>query len=233
MPTHEILLPRENLSWLIGNCTIDHDNTTADTKQAVTDFFNKKHNTNHLAKEITHWNSLIDWSLELGKSYEEALVINKDYWYNADILFSAKPIPGAAEFLTRAISAGNRIVINSSRPYNQLDMTVEWYKKHIPVVRPENICVGLPDIVTKPDHERQAVTKAWMIRLLKSRMHIDDVPFHSKLILDNTQAYIFLLSNNPELDGYAPGRLFRYGNDNGGTPDFWPLYRLFFGSYIR
>ena len=225
MSLPELLSPQERFSWLMENVSVDHDNTISDTKGIVTEKFNQEFGTNHHVMELAGWRAVADWAKALGMSDEEALAVNHRYWFDKDLINLARPNPGAIEFLERANRMG-RLIINSSRPFEQLDSTRLWYRQYAPFVKPEQIVVGLPDIVIAGDILSQAITKTWVVKLLGCRAHIEDVPFHAKVILDYTNAFLFLLSNETWLDGVYNSRLIRFSGVNGEPPDMKGLARL-------
>lgn len=216
---------REQLYYLLAYASIDHDNSVCNTKGQITEEFNKDFGTNHKVIEIVRWNSVADWALDLGYSQTEASAINHRLWYNEFLINQAKPNPGAIEFLEKVKRIGNPL-INSSRPYEQLQGTVDWYKKYAPFWDTERIVVGLPDIVRAGDLMAQAVSKAWIVKLFKCRSHIEDVTLHAKLILDTTDAFVFFLSDDPSLDEAYKGRIMRFGGVNGAHPDLTGLNSL-------
>jgi hypothetical protein len=118
------------------------------------------------------------------------------------------------------------LIINSSRAYGQLDGTVAWYRERIPFIRPEQIIVGLPDVVVPGDIVAQAVSKVWTIKLFGSRSHVEDVVLHAKFVLDYTDAFVFLLSDDPSLDEEYKTRLMRFGGQSGQSPDLTFLVKL-------
>lgn len=205
--------------------SVDHDNTVSNTKGVVTEKFNQEFRTSHKTIEISRWHSVADWAQELGFSRQEALAINNRFWYDPEIINQADPNPGAIDFLRRANKKGN-LIINSSRSYDQWDGTDAWYRQHAPIIRPEQIIVGLPDIVVPGDIVAQAASKAWIVKLFGSRSHVEDVPFHAKFILDNTDAFLFLISDDSSLDEAYKGRLMRFGGINGQPPDLTFLAEL-------
>ena len=207
------------------NVSVDHDNTISDTKGIVTEKFNKEFRTNHRSIEIARWRAVADWGKELGMSDEEATAVNHRYWFDKDLINLARPNPGAIDFLEEANGKG-KLIINSSRPYEQLESTRDWYGYYAPFIKREQVIVGLPDIVTPGDILAQAVSKVWIIKLWGSRSHVEDVTFHAKLILDYTDAFVFLLSDDTSLDGAYNSRLMRFGGVNGEPPDMKGLARL-------
>ena len=225
MSLPEFMSTKEYLSWLMENVSVDHDNTVSDTKGIVVEKFNEEFGTNHQAIEISQWRALADWAKEIGMDDKEALSVNHRYWYDPALINLAKPNPGAIEFLERANRIG-RLTINSSRPYDQLVPTIAWYRQHAPFIRPEQIVVGLPDVVVPGDIMRQAASKAWIVRLLGCRAHVEDVVYHAQFILDNTNAFIFLLSDDASLDVKYKTRLMRFGGINGKPPDMTLLAQL-------
>lgn len=225
MSLPEFMSTKEYLLWLMGNVSVDHDNTVSDTKGIVVEKFNEEFGTNHQAIEISQWLSLTDWCRTLGMNEEEALTVNHRYWYDPDLINLALPNPGAVEFLERANRSG-RLTINSSRPYKQLDATIAWYRQYVPFIKPEQIVVGLPDVVVPGDIMRQAASKAWIVRLLGCRAHVEDVVYHAQFILDYTNAFVFLLSDDASLDMRYRTRLMRFGGINGKPPDMTLLARL-------
>lgn len=227
MSLPEFLTTKEYLSWLIENLSVDHDNTISDTKGIVVEKFNEEFGTNHQAIEISQWLSLADWCRTLGMDEEEALVVDHRYWYDPDLINLARPNPGAVEFLKKANQVG-RLIINSSRSFEQRGSTITWYKKHMPFIKPEQIVVGLPDVVIPGDALSQAVSKTWVIRLFGCRAHVDDVASHAKLILDHTNAFVFLLSDDASLDRRYQTRLMRFGGIGNRPPDMTMLNKLFF-----
>lgn len=221
----EYLSTKEYFSWLMENVSVDHDNTISDTKEIVVEKFNEEFGTNHQAIEISQWYSLPEWCRALGMNKEEALVVNHRYWYDPDLINLARPNPGAIEFLNKANLKGH-LTVNSSRPFDQLTSTVGWYRHYAPFIKPEQIVVGLPDLVVPGDIMRQAVSKAWIVWLLGCRAHIEDVVYHAKFILDYTNAFVFLLSDDSSLDVKYKTRLMRFGGINGKPPDMTLLAEL-------
>jgi hypothetical protein len=224
MEVLEFLPIKERLLWLTQKTSVDHDNTICNSKGAVTQKFNKDFGTNHKTVEINRWHSVAGWAQELGYSKEEAIAINNRYWYDPNIINQAEPIPGAIEFL-QIVNRGD-LIINSSRAYGQLDGTVAWYRERIPFIRPEQIIVGLPDVVVPGDIVAQAVSKVWTIKLFGSRSHVEDVVLHAKFVLDYTDAFVFLLSDDPSLDEEYKTRLMRFGGQSGQSPDLTFLVKL-------
>lgn len=218
MASPEFLATKEQLIWLLANASVDHDNTISDGKSVVTDEFNKEFDTQHQATEIWQWHSVVGWAEKLGMDRREALAVNRRYWYNSDLINRAKPKPGAIEFLSGANKLG-RLIINSSRSYDQLGSTREWYREYAPFIKPEQIVVGLPDIVKAEDILSQALSKVWVARLFKSRAHVEDTVFHGQMVLDYTDAFLFLLSDDSSLDGRYHDRLMRMGGVDGRLPD--------------
>ncbi len=221
----EFLFSKEYLRWLLADVSVDHDNTISDTKGIVTETFNKEFGTSHKVIEISKWHSVADWAKELGANDKEAFAINYRYWYDTDLINQGKPKPGAIEFLQKANRKG-RLIINSSRPYEELDGTLKWYRKYASFIKPKQIIVGLPDIVEAGDILSQALSKVWVAKLYKCRSHVDDVPFHAKMILDYTDAFVFLLSDDTSLDGRYSTRLMRMGGIDGNQPDLALLNKL-------
>ena len=221
----ESLVTKEQLIYLMENVSVDHDSTVCDTKGKVTEEFNYDFGTSHRSTEISHRHPLADWAMELGANKSEAVAINDRYWYNEELINRARPNPGAIEFLEKANQIG-RLIINSSRPFSQRQGTVDWYARHAPFVKPDQIIVGLPDIVIPGNAASQAVSKAWIINVLGCRSHIEDSTLHAKIILDTTNAFVFLLSDDTSLDWQCQGRLMRFGGINGRTPDLTGLADL-------
>lgn len=225
MSLPEFLSKQEHFSWLMGKVSVDHDNTISNTKGIVTEKFNEEFGTNHQVVELAGWRAVAGWARDLGMSNEEALAVNHRFWFDTDLINLARPNPGAIEFLERANRTGE-LIINSSRPYEQLGSTRAWYRQYAPFISPEQIIVGLPDIVIAGDILSQAISKTWVIKTLGSRSHIEDVSFHAKTILDYTDAFIFLLSDDTALDTRYQTRLMRFGGKDGKAPDMSQLARL-------
>jgi len=227
MSLPEFLTTKEYLSWLIENLSVDHDNTISDTKGIVATKFNQEFKTDHQTSEINRYRSLADWCLSLGMNEDEALAVNHRYWYDQKLINQAEPKSGAVEFLKKANRVG-RLIINSSRPFEQRESTITWYKEHMPFIKPEQIVVGLPDVVIPGDAFSQAVSKVWVVRLFGCRAHVEDVVSHAKLILDHTNAFVFLLSDDASLDRRYQTRLMRFGGIGNQPPGMTMLNQLFF-----
>jgi hypothetical protein len=231
MSLHEHVSPKEYLLWLLSSASIDHDNTVCNTKGIVTEKFNEEFGTKYQPSEISQWQSLVGWAKDLGMNEQQAFTVNHRYWYDIDLISQAKPNPGAIEFLEKAdrLAKDRHLggpIINSSRPYSQLAATVGWYREHAPFIKPEQIVVGLPDIVVAGDAQKQAISKCWYIKLFGCPAHIEDVTAHAKIILDTTDAFVFLLSDDTSLDKFYRGKLMRFGGLNGNPPDMTQLARL-------
>ncbi len=98
--------------YLLDGVSIDHDGTVADTRSAVTNEFNKRHGTNHLVTEMTHWNSVKDWCKEIGMSEKEVDAENFDLWYKPETVFKADPVSGSIEFLHELFMREKKFIIN-------------------------------------------------------------------------------------------------------------------------
>ena len=90
---------KEYLDWLLESVSIDHDGTVANSRGVVTEEFNIRHRTNHKVIDLCQWDTVRNWSLEIGMTKEEAEKENFDLWYKPETLFKAAPVPGAIEFL--------------------------------------------------------------------------------------------------------------------------------------
>lgn len=214
----------EYLNWLLEYVSVDHDGTIADSRTSVTKEFNKRHGTIHKVTDLNYWNAVYDWCKELKMSDEEAKNENNDLWYTPDTIFKARPTPGAIELLNKLHERGSNFIINSSRLPELRDSTVDWYKKYAPFVKPEQIHVAMPGfdgLITKVNRINGHFSPRF-------RLHVEDVCEHAKLVLDHTNAYIVLLSNQ-EFDHPAHGRYMQIKGKNGGMPDFWPINHLLFG----
>ena len=124
-------LNRENFfeKQIIG---FDNDGVISGSREAAVDAYNKLANTNRTVNEIKKFNALIDWAMEdMGMTEGEASWINDEIWYRRpDILFKAKPRPGAIE-LTKELSARKRpFYIITSRPKEFVQSTIDWYQKY-------------------------------------------------------------------------------------------------------
>ena len=215
----------EHLIETLKLFSCDHDGVVANTRKMVAETFNSRYGTNHTLDEIRDWLTIYRWGLEIGMSKEEAMAVDEELWYNPDILFQTEPLPGAKEFLTTVYELGVRIPIVSSRRPNLAKSTYDWYARYIPVVRPDDIYVGLSDIANGE------VSKLWMIKALGKKKHIEDSHTQARLILDNSEDIeLIFLSDRTVLDlPLYNGRLTRIASEPGVGPSIWPVYKMLFG----
>ncbi len=222
----EIIYPVEFPEPVLANTATDFDGVMFDTRTMVTDNFNRRFGTTHTPDGLLNWHTVRDWAIEKGMDKEEAEKFEWDLWHKDEFLFSAEPLPGAVEFMREAYKRDYQIPIFSSRFFRQREVTIRCCEIHLPFVNPDNIHVSLDDLPRE-------MNKVWMIQRKRSkpyRVFLEDSKDHARLILENTDAYVILVSNDSSLDvQYLGNRLSRIHSEKGTVPDLWPLYNAFFG----
>jgi len=213
---------KEYLDWLLESVSIDHDGTVANSRGVVTEEFNIRHRTNHKVIDLCQWDTVRNWSLEIGMTKEEAEKENFDLWYKPETLFKAAPVPGAIEFLHELYMRDKNFIINSSRIPELRESTVNWYKIHAPFVEPFRIRTGMSGF-------EGLATKVNRINDVRHHLHIEDAPEHGRAILDYTHAHVIFLSNSDDLKDIKSNRLTQIKGSPGEMPDFWDINKLFFG----
>jgi len=192
---------RKPLLWELffyGLTGFDHDGVMADSRQAAVDGYNDEFKTNHTVDEIRNQNSLAEWAKEdLGVSDEKAMRIHNDIWYHRpDILFHAKPRPGAIALTQELTRNGNSFQIVTSRPEKYTESTYQWYRENMPWISKDQINIKTTDEMTGE------VFKTWTIS--PNRLGIDvffeDSVEQAKYITTYTNAIVVLLSNEPIYD---------------------------------
>ena len=213
----------------------DHDDTMAASKEIVTEYYyanvsaKKKRNP----KDIQHYHKVREWALEDGFNYEEATQIEFLLWMNPDVLYQAKPVPGACEvscwFYEHKIGLP---VLTSRMDYSQIkpvafrnmrDATVAWYEHWMPWVPADDVYLqGSPSLPSD-------IFKAWFIRMFKIGSYFEDSVVHAGTILTYTDAYVTLLSDNIVAQHINNPNLVRIQGVNGKLPDLRTVADYLYG----
>lgn len=201
--------------------SVDNDGVLANTRAPVVEEFNRLYGTDYKAEDIRHWQTVANWALELGMSWEEALEVDKRLWYDPDILFRAEPIPGALDFTFWFRHEGIELAIITSRPHFLEESTVEWYKKWMPWIKPENI------YIQETDEMDGDIFKIWTIKLLKIGIHFEDALSHAEKILTYTDAKLVFLSDLTVLDYFSEERFTRISGKDGRLPNMQAVNQMF------
>lgn len=209
--------------------SLDMDGVIADSRIPAAAEFNRRYGTNHNAQEITSWESVQEWGLELGMTEEEAIHQDKDIWSRSDVLFNSPVMPGALEFLTRLHELGVKPPVITSRLPIHKDMTIHWFRTFITVVSPEQLYIRANEDIEGENF------KPPVIEVKSLLLHVDDAPNHGEQILRRTKAGLILLSNDPGIDFLFDNletspRFIRLAGMDGRYPDMWPVYNIFFAN---
>jgi uncharacterized HAD superfamily protein len=123
--------------------------------------------------------------------------ISNDIWYHRpDILFKAKPKPGAIALTKELTQRRNKFQIVTSRPKIFAESTYQWYEENMPWISRDQINIRTTDEMTGE------IFKTWTIST--SRLGIDvffeDSVEQAKYITTYTNAIVVLLNNEPIYD---------------------------------
>jgi 5'(3')-deoxyribonucleotidase len=172
----------------------DHDGVMSNSRQAAVDEYNHVYGANRTVDEITGYYDIAKWAREdLGISKEEAWKIHEELWYRRpDVLFRAKPLPGAVEITKELSSRGKFYPIITSRGFSYTESTTDWYKYYMPWVNKNQIIIRNKKEVLDKD-----IFKPWMIKILGVNAFFEDAMHHAENIIKYTDAMVILLNNNP------------------------------------
>jgi hypothetical protein len=213
---------------------IDHDETNSASIVVVTNFYNKLYSSGKIRKpnDITHYHSVRDWAIEDGHDVEDANYIEKNLWFNPDVLFYAKPTKGAVEFSYQMHQLGFAIPVVTARidftdikPNNfkdMLDSTVAWYDKWMPWVNSDDIHVQ-----SNTEMPRE-IYKAYILEKLGAGIYIEDSTSNAEAILNYTNIMVCLLSNKILASQVGNPNLIRLSGAGGKEPDMMTVYKHFF-----
>lgn len=214
----------------------DHDETMSASIVVVTDFFNSTYSLGkkRYPSEITHYRSVRDWAIEDGRDEEEANYIEKNLWYNPDVLFYAKPTKGAVEFSYRMHEMGFSMPVVTARlDFPEIrsnmfkdmhDSTVAWYKKWMPWTNSDDIHVQ-----SNTEMPRD-IYKAYILNKLGAGIYFEDSSQNAEAILNYTNIKVCLLSNKILASQVGNPDLIRLSGDGGKEPDMMLAYKNFFGK---
>ena len=202
----------------------DNDGVLCDLKTTVVKEFNRMFKTERQPDEIRGWQTIVEWSMELGMSKEEGLRVDNYLWYDPDLVFRALPIAGAKDFTRAFAERGIDLTIITSRPSHLREVTKAWFELHMPWIEESRI------VMRKSEDLEGDIFKTWMIPRLGIGIHFEDSTTHAKNILDYTDARVVLLSNSGVLDYYPKDRLKRFSGRQGLLPDMRTVNKtLFYG----
>lgn len=209
----------------------DMDGVLCNTRKHVVEEFNKMFGTLYTTFDIRDYHAVSRWAGVLGMGKKEAMAIENKLWFDPNVLFRAKPLPGAVKFtrwfaernIDLPVVTSRESNIKDVRKPNIEDVTIAWFRKWMPWIKEENI------YMQKNQEMPGDIFKAWMNRVLGRGIHFEDVPGHAKAVLDYTDASVVLLSNLIEIDGYYPGRLLRIPETKGIGPEMHRVNEIFLG----
>lgn len=212
----------------------DHDETMSASIVVVTRYYNEIYSLGKKRKpsEITHYHSVRDWAIEDGRDIEDANYIEKNLWYNPDILFYAKPTKGAVEFSYRIHQMGFTLPVVTARIdfpeikpnmfRNMHESTVAWYKEWMPWVNSDDIHVQ-----SNTEMPRD-IFKAYILDKLGAGIYIEDSSDNAEAILNYTDIMVCLLSNKILASQVGNPNLIRLSGTGGKDPDMMVAYKHFF-----
>jgi len=217
----------------------DNDGVTTDTRSMVAKEINKMFNTNRSESDIRDWNSVRNWAIEQGLSYQEAQELEIKLWYDPDLLYKADPVPGATEMSYWMYDHGFSFPVISSRTdllndhqglfKNVREATIAWFKKWEPWTPQEDIYMQIPFDIPR------GVYKAFIYGLLTREsngrgLYFEDVPAHAKTVLTyNPNAFVVLLSDLTELDfqPISANNYLRVSGSGGNLPNMHQVFDIF------
>ncbi len=201
----------------------DMDGVLCNTRKHVAEEFNKRFGTSYTTFDIRDYRAVSKWAVVLGMSKKEAMAIEKKLWFDPDIIFRAEPLPGAVKFTRWFAERNIALPVNTSRRPNIRDATIAWFEKWMPWIKEENV------YMQKNQEMPGDIFKAWMNRILGRGIHFEDAPEHAKAVLDYTDAFVVLISNLIEIDGYYPDRLLRIPETKGIGPEMHRINEILLG----
>lgn len=201
--------------------TFDIDGVLSNSGLAVVNDFNYIFKTNRIAKEITHWNSIKCWAMDLGKSDEEAKEIEKSLWFRPEVIGKAEPVPGAYSLLRSLWKADVNMKFITSRPSNLNDVTKEFFDKHFSFIDLDNVISNPMD-----DLGEASKFKIKKIAEISPIYHIEDSPTQINAIIKAAKhTHVIAVPNTYNMD-IVESRRVTVSRRLENTPNLWPVYLL-------
>jgi len=123
---------------------LDIDDFLFNLRLAVTRKYNSDHGTQYTPGHITEYNSVRNWLIAQGYSFEEADTMqNSNYWDNPDVLMSAPLIRGARELTLALRREKKNIYPTTSRDPQLNEMTRRQLRLYLGWIPEENLRIRL------------------------------------------------------------------------------------------
>lgn len=167
---------------------LDADQILIRSEVSVLQEFNSLFKTS-FRPEDSDWGSVIEWLTARGFSRPDAEVYDEYIWTDPDILFNSPPVPGGREAYRVLETMGKEIHIITSRIPSLEKITRLWFSQWMFWVSQERIHINSnPSLVGRE-------FKAKKISELGLGVFFEDSPEHARKILDNTDAFVVLVSS--------------------------------------
>jgi len=184
--------------------SMDVDLVVAGTAYPVIEKFNKDFGTDYPVGAVDNWFAVKKLAVKHGMNEQDASAYDNWIWTDAEILSRAPVMPGAAAFIQRLTRNGIEHFFITSRLPSLKETTLGWFRENLPGVDLARVCTNQDSEVRGKDFKWQTVAR------LGIGVHIDDDALHSRLVLENTPASVWLLSNSKEADALGSPRLVRF-----------------------
>jgi len=210
----------------------DFDGVIADHKNEALKKLNLILGTSYKTSNIKTYNQIINWAIQEGWSEDDAQMLQDEIFFNPDILYKAKPIPGAIELSKWFYESGFSLPIFTSRRdkahvkpkkfKNIKEATLAWIQEYLPWMPEKDIHIK------EVDDEYVREFKPGKINKNDIKVYFEDLPVHAEEILERTSTRVVLISNLIDVESkFGPDRLIRVKGLDGKHPDMFQACALF------
>ncbi|KAG6837870.1 hypothetical protein H0H93_013023 [Arthromyces matolae] len=150
---------------------IDLDDVLSETNDMVADWHNRTYGT---TMDVSMFYYYYYWKNPFWGTPQETFVKVSEF-YQTDLIFRTKVVPGALEGVKKLKSMGFRLIIVTARAEDKADESWDWVSRHFPGIFENIICTGQFKDAHKTGHEVVTkLSKAQVCADLKAVLLIDD-----------------------------------------------------------
>ncbi|EAU92658.2 hypothetical protein CC1G_01703 [Coprinopsis cinerea okayama7 len=150
---------------------VDLDDVLSQTNVAVAEWHNEKYGTNMKLSDFLYY---YYWKNPYWGTPEETFKKVREF-YETDIIYNTKPVPGAREGIENLRQLGFRLIIVTARAEDTADQSWKWVERYFPGCFESIVCTGQFKDAHKKGHEVVTrLSKAQVCHDLKALLLIDD-----------------------------------------------------------
>ncbi|KNZ79631.1 hypothetical protein J132_08933 [Termitomyces sp. J132] len=181
---------------------VDLDDVLSQTNQMVADWHNTQYGTD---MDISMFYYYYYWKNPYWGTPTETF-IKVEKFYETDLIFKTKVVPGAREGVQALKNMGFRLVIVTARAEDKADESWDWANRHFPGLFENIICTGQFKDAHKTGHELVTkLSKAQVCADLKAVLLIDDSVENALQCATHKEPTQVLLFGNYEWNKRASG----------------------------